>query len=150
MKDDPKREFYEKLGAEFAVGFLAGTNVGKYDSIDLYNCLHKEPDAVYDFIEADEEMSAAVNGHYNQEKLVYAAGELIKYIVELVNEDYPHTRTQVCKDFDPTIYADWDDFNLILKKYDDADTTLQIEDDKIYFNKQDISNGMRYTVDFYK
>jgi len=60
LKDDPKREYFEKLGAEFAVGFFAGTRVDRFDSIDLYNCLHREPEAVMRFYRADEEMKSAL------------------------------------------------------------------------------------------
>jgi hypothetical protein len=49
LKDDPKREYFEKLGAEFASGFFAGVKVDHFDSIDNYNCLHREPNAVYTF-----------------------------------------------------------------------------------------------------
>ena len=60
LKDDPKREYFEKLGAEFASGFFAGTKVDHFDSIDLYNCLHREPTAVELFYRADLEMKRAL------------------------------------------------------------------------------------------
>jgi hypothetical protein len=43
LGDDPRREYFEKSGAEFAEGFFAGTRVDHFDPIDLYNCLHREP-----------------------------------------------------------------------------------------------------------
>jgi len=60
LKDDPKREYFEKLGSEFAVGFFAGTKVDHFDSIDFYNCLHREPTAVEYFYKADLEMKYAL------------------------------------------------------------------------------------------
>jgi len=37
--DDPKRDYFEKMGARFASGFLAGTGVGDVDEVDVYECL---------------------------------------------------------------------------------------------------------------
>jgi len=39
LGDDPRKEYFEKEGARFAAGFMAGTNVGHFDEIDLYECL---------------------------------------------------------------------------------------------------------------
>ena len=51
--DDPKREYFERIGAEFAAGFFAGTKVDEFDEIILYECLHREPEAVEIFYKAD-------------------------------------------------------------------------------------------------
>jgi hypothetical protein len=96
--DDPKREYFEKLGAEFAVGFFAGTKVDHFDSIDLYNCLHREPSAVYHFYHADEEMKYALQRR-DESKAVKALDELIGFLAELVMTDYPHSHVEVCKEF---------------------------------------------------
>ena len=56
---DPKREYFEKIGAQFAKGFLAGTAVGHIDEIDLYECLEREPTAVEYFYKADETLKEA-------------------------------------------------------------------------------------------
>jgi len=53
LRDDPKRDYFEKMGARFAAGFLAGTNVGHFDEIDLYECIQREPEALGIFYKAD-------------------------------------------------------------------------------------------------
>jgi len=58
--DDPKRDYFEKLGAQWASGFLAGTAVGEIDEIELFECLHAEPKAVELFYKADEAMKYAL------------------------------------------------------------------------------------------
>ena len=98
LKDDPKREYFEKLGAEFAAGFFAGTRVDHFDSIDLYNCLHREPTAVEYFYRADEEMKYALIKK-DEHLAIKALDELIQFLAEMVMEDYPHSRTEVCREF---------------------------------------------------
>jgi len=103
------------MGAEFATGFLAGTKVGGFDSIDLFECLHREPTAVEYFYKADEALKESwlvKDSH----KAVKALDEMLGFIVELVMEDYPHTHTQVCKDFDKEGKAKWDDLVRIFKE----------------------------------
>lgn len=98
LKDDPRREYFEKLGAEFARGFFAGTRVDNFDSIDLYNCLHREPRAVEYFYKADETLKYSFIKHEETEA-VKALDELIGFLAEMVMTDYPHTRIEVCKEF---------------------------------------------------
>jgi hypothetical protein len=95
LKDDPKREYFEKLGAEFASGFFAGTKVDRFDKIDLYNCLHREPTAVEYFYKADEEMKFALI-HKDEHEAIKALDALIGFLAEMVMEDYPHSHTEVC------------------------------------------------------
>jgi len=95
LKDDPKREYFEKLGAEFASAFLAGTRVDGFESIDLYNCLHREPTAVEYFYKADEEIKYSFIKKDSRDA-VKGLDELIGFIIELVKEDYPHTHHEVC------------------------------------------------------
>jgi tetratricopeptide (TPR) repeat protein len=98
LKDDPKREYFEKLGAEFASGFFAGAKVDHFDSIDLYNCLHREPNAVELFYKADETMKYGLQKH-EPEEVVKALDELIKFLYTMVADDYPGTKRQVCREF---------------------------------------------------
>jgi len=98
LKDDPKREYFEKLGAQFAAGFFRGTRVDGFDEIDLYNCLHREPNAVMTFYKADEEFKYALIKKDSHEA-IKAMDELIYYIVEMIKTDYPHTRREVCTEF---------------------------------------------------
>jgi len=98
LKDDPKREYFEKLGAEFASGFFAGTKVDHFDTIELYNCLHREPNAVHTFYDADRELKYALVKH-DEREAVKSLDEMIKFLAEMVMTDYPHTRTEVCKEF---------------------------------------------------
>lgn len=137
LKDDPKRDYFEKMGAQFAAGYFAGTKVAEFDEIDMFECLHAEPTAVEYFYKADEQLkeswikkdpSGAVKG----------LDELIRFLGELVMEDYPHTRTQVCKTFDHKD-AKWDNLKAIMEAEKDPETTLQATGDKLFFNKKDIT-----------
>lgn len=56
LKEGPTREEIEKMGAEFATGFLSGTQVDHFDKINLFECLHREPTAVDIFIKASLEL----------------------------------------------------------------------------------------------
>jgi len=96
--DDPKREYFEKIGAEFASGFYAGTHVGHTESIDLYNCLHREPKSVEVFYKADEMLKESFI-HKDNREAVKGAGGMFFFIIELIMEDYPHTHTEVCSEF---------------------------------------------------
>jgi len=98
LGDDPKREYFEKMGAQFAAGFLAGTNVGEFDEIDLFECLHREPTAVEYFYRADETLKESWIKKDSHEA-VKGLDEMIGFIVELVMEDYPHSHVEVCKEF---------------------------------------------------
>ena len=98
VNDDPKREYFEKIGAEFARGFYAGTKVGETDSIDLYNCLHREPTAVEYFYRADLSLKESFI-HKDANQAVKASKELVGFIVELILEDYPHTHHEICSEF---------------------------------------------------
>jgi len=77
---------------------LAGTKVGEFDEIDLYECLHREPTAVEYFYHADEALKESWIKKDSTEA-VKALDELIGFIIELVKEDYPHTHTEVCREF---------------------------------------------------
>jgi hypothetical protein len=96
--DDPKREYFEKIGAEFASAFYHGTNVGPTESIDLYNCLHREPTAVEVFYKADMTLKESFI-HKDPREAVKGAQELFYFIIELILEDYPHTHHEVCSEF---------------------------------------------------
>lgn len=120
--DDPKREYYEKLGAQFASGFFIGTEVAEFDEIDLYECLHAEPEAVEYFYKADETLKEAFIKK-DMHEAVKALDELIGFLVEMVMEDYPHTKTQVCKRFEGKD-AHWDDLKRIMEELKSDDRTL--------------------------
>jgi hypothetical protein len=86
------------MGAQFASGFLAGTEVGDLDEIDLYECLHREPTAVEYFYKADMELKSSWIKKDSTDA-VKALDELIEFVIELIIEDYPHTKTEVCREF---------------------------------------------------
>jgi hypothetical protein len=148
LKDDPKREYFEKMGAEFATGFLAGTKVGRFDSIDLYECLHREPTAVEIFYKADEEFKFALVKK-DAKDAIKAIDEMIYFIIELIKEDYPRTHVEVCRDF-KSEDAQWGDLELILKELKDPQTTLEENSDRhIFFNKMDITSASHSIVEDY-
>lgn len=111
---------------------MAGTRVEHFDSIDLYECLHREPKALDVFYHADEEMKyALIKKEYGD--AIKAIDEMVYFIVELVKEDYPHTRTEVCKDFQAKD-AQWEDLKPILEDLKSQDRTLEVHDTKVFFN----------------
>ena len=59
-KEDPKKAFFTKMGAEFAAGFLFGANVGGFDEKMLYECLQQEDKATGIFYNADLELKKAL------------------------------------------------------------------------------------------
>lgn len=147
LKDDPKREYFEKEGAEFASGFFAGASVDGFDPIDLYNCLHREPTAVEYFYKADEELKYSWIKKDSHDA-VKALDELIGFLVEMVMEDYPHSHTEVCTEFKDR-QADWGDMKLILEAMRNPDRTLAVADDHFYFNHQDITSAMHNLAEDY-
>ena len=86
LKDDPKRDYFEKMGAQFASGYFAGTHVGELDEIDLYECLHREPTAVEYFIKADEDLKRAWI-HKDPRMAVHSIDEMLGFLGEMVIED---------------------------------------------------------------
>jgi hypothetical protein len=148
LKDDPKREYFEKLGAEFAAGFFAGTRVDHFDSIDLYNCLHREPEAVHYFYRADEALKSALYQH-DEQAVIKAMDELIQFLAEMVMEDYPHSRVEVCREFKDR-QAQWGDVKRILEDLKNPETTLQSgSDHHFFFNKVDVTTGIHNVIEDY-
>jgi len=117
---------------------LAGTEVGEFDEVDLYECLHREPEAVEIFYKADETLKEGLMKK-DPTDAVKGLDEMLGYIVELVMEDYPHTHVQVCKDFDKTKKAQWATLGEIMKLEHDPKTTLQTHDGKFFFNEKDVT-----------
>lgn len=120
--EDPKREYFEKMGAQFASGFFAGTEVGELDEIDLYNCLHREPEAVHFFYRADEALKESWIKKDSHEA-VKALDEMIRFVVEMVIEDYPRTHYEVCREFKDR-HLEWHDLGEIMKEEKEPETTL--------------------------
>lgn len=127
---------------------LAGAHVGDFDSIDLFECLHNEPRAVEYFYAADEELKAGWIKHDSREA-VKALDTLLGFIVELVMEDYPHSHVQVCKDFDKEGKADWTDLKRIMGLARDHSTGIEVYDNKLYFNKKDLSHTAEEMIEDY-
>jgi len=69
---------------------------------------------------------------------VHGLDELIGFIGEMAIEDYPHSRTPVCKAIDNE-RNNFEDFKRIGEELRDQETTLRAEHDKIYFNHHDIT-----------
>jgi len=85
---------------------------------------------------------------HSADEIVKAFDELIGFVVELAVEDYPHSKTQVCKTLDQSKYH-WDGVKEILKLEKDKETTLQDHDGKFFFNKQDITEHIREVAGHY-
>jgi len=132
VNEDPKREYFEKIGAEFARGFLAGTKVGELDSIDLYNCLHREPKAVEIFYKADETLKESLL-HKHPDGVIKAIDETLFFVVEMVMEDFPRTHIEVCREFKEKDLQ-FADLKHIIELMRGEGTTLAFADGKTYFN----------------
>jgi len=135
---DPRKYYYDKMGSQFSVGFLGGTKVGYFDEIDIYECVEKEPKAETYFYLGDLGVREGMI-HKDGKETVAGLDEMVHFIIEMIMEDYPHSRTQVCHDFDKTKKAQWDDMKLILHALDNKETTLAWEEDRLWFNKKDIT-----------
>jgi hypothetical protein len=88
---DPRKYYFEKMGAQFARGFLAGMKVGEFDEVDLYECITHEPDALMKFIKADETVKSSFLKKDEREGIV-GLDELIGFIGEMMVEDWPMSK----------------------------------------------------------
>jgi len=112
--DPPIKDYFDKMGARFAGGYLAGTNVGDFDEIDLYECIRKEPEAFMLFVKGDELLKRSLV-EKDPSLVVPGLTEILNFVVEMVLEDYPHTKYQVCKEFSSKHSdAKWDDLKRIM------------------------------------
>lgn len=87
---DPKKYYFEKMGAQFARGFLAGMKVGDFDEVDLYECISHEPDALMKFVKADETVKESMLKKDPREGIL-GLDELIGFIGEMCMETWPHS-----------------------------------------------------------
>lgn len=78
-----KKHYIEKVGAEFASGFLYGARVGGFAVHELYECLEKEPKADETFYKADIEMKRAFEAK-DGELGVRATLDMMKFVGQMV------------------------------------------------------------------
>lgn len=145
---DPRKDYFEKMGARFAAGFMAGTNVGHFDDIDLYECIKLEPRALGIFYKADETLKESFIKKDSTEA-IKALDEMVEFIVEMIMEPYPGTHHKVCAAIDNS-KSQFDDLKLVLAELRNKDTTLYVSGDKkLMFNKMDITKEGGEMVDDY-
>ena len=73
------------MGAEFAVGFLYGTNAGGFDDLELYVCLQNEIDADKIFLDADVKLKTALNNN-DPNLAIESLTEMIGFVAEMAVE----------------------------------------------------------------
>jgi hypothetical protein len=80
------------MGAEFAAGFLFGTNIGGFDEKMLYECLQKESRAQDIFYNADMELKKALqNG--DPSLAIKGFDDMVRFIYDMATERAGATKT---------------------------------------------------------
>jgi len=82
---DPKKKYAQKMGAEFAAGFLYGSRVGGFDEKKLYECLDREAKADELFFNADIELKNAI---YKKDAALAVKGltDMIGFVTDMALE----------------------------------------------------------------
>merc|ERR1719272_2100769 len=95
--EDPRKEYFEKIGAQFAHGFLYGAKVGSFDEVDLFTCLQRETDALKYFYQADEELKRSLYKH-DPDEAIHGLKELIGFIAIMANTNVPGRSGRICSE----------------------------------------------------
>ena len=82
--DGAKKHYIEKVGAEFAAGFLYGGRVASFKPEELVECLEKEENADNVFYEADIKMKRAFESK-QPEFVIKALEEMMKFVAIMVH-----------------------------------------------------------------
>lgn len=82
---DPKRAYFTKMGADFAAGFLFGTNIGGFDEKMLYECLVKEEKAQGIFYNADLELKKALQ-QGDPSAAIKGFDDMVRFIYDMATE----------------------------------------------------------------
>ena len=133
---DPKKEYFQKIGAEFAAAFLYGSKVGGFDEIDLFQCLEREPEALHFFYQADEKLKDSLHRKDPYEG-IYGLKELIGFIAIMANEHVPGRDRKLCYELEKD--GDWEGYERIIRDLQNPETDLAFADGHIFFNHQDIT-----------
>lgn len=143
---DPRREYFQKIGAEFATAFLYGAKVGGFDEIDLFQCLEREEHAVDFFYQADEKLkeSAVRKDPY---EAIYGLKELIGFIAIMANEHVPGRDHKLCYELSKD--GNWEGYERIIRDLQNPETDLAFADGHIYFAHQDVTEEGRIMAEDY-
>lgn len=144
-KEDPRKLYFVKLGAEFAGGFLYGAKVGTFDEKMLYECMLNEPRASGIFYNADVELKKGIYENSNGLS-IKGLNDMVKFIVDLALEKDPRTHHHTCKNLTDNPKAKWNDMRTIVNEMRHKDTGLRYimnakktHPEKVMFNNQDIT-----------
>lgn len=80
-----KKHYVEKVGAEFASGFLYGGQVGQFDPTVIAGCLDQEDMADRTFFQADMEMKRAFE-QKEPEMGIKALEDMMKFVAMMLRE----------------------------------------------------------------
>jgi hypothetical protein len=84
-KVDPKKAYFQKMGAEFAAGFFFGINVNGFDEKMIYDCLTLEPTAEGIFYNADLELKKALQSG-DPSMAIKGFDDMVRFIYDLAAE----------------------------------------------------------------
>lgn len=129
------------MGAEYAVGFLYGAQVGGFDDNDLYQCLRNEPDADDLFLDSDGKLKKAMNDN-NSDLAVEALTEMIAFVIDMALEQDDDGNLK-CPVFYSVQEDDLTDIRQMIEILNDPDFTLQYLEEGIWlYNNADISTDI--------
>lgn len=134
-KVDPKKAYFNKMGAEFAAGFLFGANIGGFDEKMLFDCLQNESKAHGIFYNADLELKKALK-EGDPSLAVKGFDDMVRFIYDLATEKV--NGQPGC----PALTADQNklkDGLRIVNELQNPMTTMKMENNELMFNKQKIS-----------
>ena len=143
---DPKKVYFQKMGAEFASGFLFGIRIGGFNEDELYDCMLKEEKAYGIFLNADMEMKKAIQ-YSDNELAVKALEDMVRYIYDLA-EEKGTDGVKIC----PSLTKDESKLNeskKIIRELTNPKRKIQMKGGILTFNKEDVSEETELFVNMY-
>ena len=111
--EDPHKEYFEKIGAEFATAFLYGMKVGGFDEVDLFQCLHREQNAVRFFYEADEGLKKSL-ARKDPYEAIHSLKELVGFIAIMAYDHVPgRDDRKLCYELKKD--GEWEDYEKVIR-----------------------------------
>lgn len=126
------------MGADFATGFLFGSNLGGFDEDMIYECVKYEERSEMIFANADTELK---KGLHKGDKITFLSGidDMVRYVYDLMTENENGQKT--C----PVLSEDQDKVNQVMAIKRDLEhwqTSFYVEDNKLKFNEEDVSEDV--------
>ena len=141
-----QEELYDNA-ARFASGFFVGARVGRFEEIDLLECIKREPSAIEVFRYAEEKFKEGIDTH-NEQLGVEGLHSMIIYITAVTTNAIYRIHPLCAQIVDPE-KSDWSDMERILGKVENPDTDIKYSDDKLLFNNRDITEEGEQIADLF-